>query len=182
MVTPGNRTRNLPHRRPRTDWLTVEWSRPKIWLEQVNLRTLIVYTPLDYYRLEACAGWAWSIVYSYRENFQMRFAMKSLKRFSDFLNWQFWGCTRKQLATILDKKDGKFVPPHPPKSRMEKWRVLAFALFHPWFGWGGGGWGFAVPFYSVQECRCCVEVHCRTVLGGKFGPSFLSNLVIANGQ
>ena len=40
-------------------------------------------------------------------------------------------------------------PPLPPKSRMGKWRV--FALRAPssliW-----GGWGFAVPFYFVQDC------------------------------
>ena len=40
-------------------------------------------------------------------------------------------------------------PPLPPKSRMGKWRV--FALCAPssliW-----GGWGFAVPFYFVQDC------------------------------
>ena len=29
-------------------------------------------------------------------------------------------------------------PPSPPKSRMEKWRVLAFARLHPWFGGGMG--------------------------------------------
>ena len=81
VVTPGNRNWNFPHIRPRTDWLTLELSRPKTWLEQVNLRMLIVYTPLDYYRLEARAGWALSIVYSDRENLQMRFAMKSLKDF-----------------------------------------------------------------------------------------------------
>ena len=34
--------------------------------------------------------------------------------------------------TVLDKIDGKFVPPPPPpQSRMGNWRVLAFALFHP---------------------------------------------------
>ena len=44
-------------------------------------------------------------------------------------------------------------PPLPSKSRTGKWRVLAFARLHPWFGEGlGGGWKFAVPFYSVQDC------------------------------
>ena len=48
-------------------------------------------------------------------------------------------------------------PPHPrpatpPKSRMWKWRVLAFArLHHGSLIWGA--WGFAVPFYSVQDYR-----------------------------
>ena len=51
---------------------------------------------------------------------------------------------------ILDKINGKPRPPLPPKSRMGKWRV--FALHAPssliW-----GEWGFAVPFYFVQDCR-----------------------------
>ena len=57
--------------------------------------------------------------------------------------------TQGQSATILDKINGKPRPPLPPKSRMGKWRV--FALRAPssliW-----GGWGFAVPFYFVQDC------------------------------
>ena len=40
---------------------------------------------------------------------------------------------------ILDKIDGKFVTPLPPKSRIGKWRVLAFARLHPCFGGGGDG-------------------------------------------
>ena len=52
---------------------------------------------------------------------------------------------------ILDKMNGKPRPPTlTPKSRIGKWRV--FALRAPssliW-----GGWGFAVPFYFVQDCR-----------------------------
>ena len=44
---------------------------------------------------------------------------------------------------------GNCTPP-PPKSRIGKWRVLASSLI---LGGGGGrGWGFAVPFYSVQDC------------------------------
>ena len=43
-------------------------------------------------------------------------------------------------------------PATPPKSRMWKWRVLAFTrLHHGCLIWGA--WGFAVPFYSVQDCR-----------------------------
>lgn len=35
-------------------------------------------------------------------------------------------------ATLLDKTEGKSrPPPSPPKSKMEKWRVLAFARLHP---------------------------------------------------
>ena len=52
-------------------------------------------------------------------------------------------------ATILDKINGKFIPPLPPKSRMGKWGVMAFAQLHPWFG--GGGEEFAVAFYFVQN-------------------------------
>ena len=41
-------------------------------------------------------------------------------------------------------------PPLPPESRIGKWRI--FALRAPssliW-----GGWGFAVPFYFVQDRR-----------------------------
>ena len=44
-------------------------------------------------------------------------------------------------ATILDKINGKFIPPLPPKSRMGKWGVMAFARLHPWFGGGGVGKG-----------------------------------------
>ena len=72
-------------------------------------------------------------------------------------------------ATILDKINGKPRPPLPPKSRMVKWRV--FALRAPssliW-----GGWGFAVPFYFVQDCSCTerererLEI-CYYVLEGK---------------
>ena len=39
-----------------------------------------------------------------------------------------------QRPTVLDKKDGKIVPPPsppPPQSRTGNWRVLAFALLHP---------------------------------------------------
>ena len=58
---------------------------------------------------------------------------------------------RLERATILGKiVDGKFVSPYPhPESRIGKWCVLAFARLHLWLG---GGWGFAVPFYSVQDC------------------------------
>ena len=58
-----------------------------------------------------------------------------------------------QLATILDKINGKPRPPSPspppPKSRMGKWRVFALRAASSLI-WGG--WGFAVPFYFVQDC------------------------------
>ena len=41
-------------------------------------------------------------------------------------------------------------PPSPPKSRMGKWRVFALRAASSLI-WGG--WGFAVPFYFVQDCR-----------------------------
>ena len=43
--------------------------------------------------------------------------------------------------------------PPPPKSRMGKWRVFALRAASPLIWGGGGGWGFAVPFYFVQDCR-----------------------------
>ena len=45
-----------------------------------------------------------------------------------------WPLFRDTFHTNLDKIDGKFVPRLSPKSRMGKWRVLAFARLHPWFG------------------------------------------------
>ena len=49
----------------------------------------------------------------------------------------------------LGQNKWKTYAPPPPNSRMGKWRV--FALRTPssliW-----GGWGFAVPFYFVQDC------------------------------
>ena len=68
-----------------------------------------------------------------QRKFPNAFCNEIIKRFSDFLNWKFGGCTRKQLATIFDNIDGKFVRPPPPplKPRMGKWRVLALALLHP---------------------------------------------------
>ena len=41
-------------------------------------------------------------------------------------------------------------PPSPPKSRMGKWRVFALRAASSLI-WEG--WGFAVPFYFVQDCR-----------------------------
>ena len=51
-----------------------------------------------------------------------------------------------------------FTPLPPPhlKSRMENgafWLLRGFILD---LGGGGGGWGFAVPFYSVQDCSFVV--------------------------
>ena len=50
--------------------------------------------------------------------------------------------------TILDKIDGKFVPPPHPNQGWENgafWLLRSFIL-------DLGGWGFAVPFHSVQDC------------------------------
>ena len=49
----------------------------------------------------------------------------------------FWALrilSRGFATSILDKIDGKFETPLPPKSRTGKWRVLAFARLHPCFG------------------------------------------------
>ena len=51
-------------------------------------------------------------------------------------------------CTILHKIDGNFVLPSPAKSRIEN---CAFWLLCG-FNFDLGGWGFAVPFYSVQDC------------------------------
>ena len=40
--------------------------------------------------------------------------------------------------------------PPPPKSRIGKWRVFALRVASSLI-WGG--WGFAVPFYFVQDCN-----------------------------
>ena len=59
-----------------------------------------------------------------------------------------------QTLPILDKIDGKFVPPSP-QIKDEKMARIGFCTASSLI-WGGGGfgrWGFAVPFYSVQDCR-----------------------------
>ena len=55
--------------------------------------------------------------------------------------------------TILDKINGKPKPPLPPESRIGKWRVFALRAASSLI-WGG--WGFAVLFYFVQDCRASV--------------------------
>ena len=55
-------------------------------------------------------------------------------------------------ATILDKINGKPRPPPSPQIKDGK-----MARFCPSRGFildlgGGGGWGFDVPFYFVQDC------------------------------
>ena len=52
----------------------------------------------------------------------------------------------------MDKIDGKFVPPPSPPPN-QGWEIGAFWLLCC-FILDLGGWGFAVPFYSVQGCRC----------------------------
>ena len=43
-------------------------------------------------------------------------------------------------------------PPSPSNQGWENVAFLPFVRLHPWFGGGGGeGWGFAVPFYFVQD-------------------------------
>ena len=57
--------------------------------------------------------------------------------------------SKVRAATILDKINGKPRPLLPPKSRMGKWPVFALLAASSLI-WGG--WGFAVPFYFVQDC------------------------------
>ena len=42
----------------------------------------------------------------------------------------------------------------------------------------GGGWGFAVPFYSIQDCRCSASF----TLVPKFEPFLFSFLVVDGDQ
>ena len=51
---------------------------------------------------------------------------------------------------ILDKIDGKFVP--PPSTQVRDGTMARFG-FCAASSLICGGWGFAVPFYSVQDCR-----------------------------
>ena len=51
-----------------------------------------------------------------------------------------------ERAAILDKTDGKFVPPPPPKIKDRKMARFGFFILDL------GGGGFAVSFYSVQDC------------------------------
>ena len=53
-----------------------------------------------------------------------------------------------ESATILDKVDGKFVPP-PPQIKNGKMAPFGFCAASSLI-WEG--WGFAVSFYSVQDC------------------------------
>ena len=57
--------------------------------------------------------------------------------------WVFW-----IASTILDNIHGKFISPFPQNQTEENgafWRSHGFIL-------DLGGWGLAVPFYSVQDC------------------------------
>ena len=42
--------------------------------------------------------------------------------------------------------------PSPPNQR---WEMIFFLGGEG--VWGGGGWGFAVPFYSVQDCKSSLK-------------------------
>ena len=57
-------------------------------------------------------------------------------------------------------------PPQPPiKSRMRKWRVFALRAASSLI-WRG--WGFVVPFYSVQDCRMVLEIRAKLKKDCKF--------------
>ena len=58
-------------------------------------------------------------------------------------------------------------PPRPPsiKSRMRKWRVFGLRAASSLI-WGG--WGFPVPFYSVQDCRFVLEIRAKLKKDCKF--------------
>ena len=69
------------------------------------------------------------------------------------LIWGGWGLLFHFILSkiaFLDKINGKPRPPSPSNQGWENGAFLLFARLHPWFG---GGWGFAVPFYFVQDCR-----------------------------
>ena len=72
-----------------------------------------------------------------------------------------------RMPAILDKLKGKPWPPPPPQIKDGKMarfcssRSLILDL-------GGGGWGFAVPFYFVQDWGCSARVYI-TVLALPFG-------------
>ena len=44
--------------------------------------------------------------------------------------------------------------PSPPNQR---WEVIFFGGGGGVCVCGGGGWGFAVPFYSVQDCKSSLK-------------------------
>ena len=52
-------------------------------------------------------------------------------------------------ATILDKINGK---PRPRSSPNQEWGKLGVFAFRAPLSLIRGGWGFAVPFYFVQDC------------------------------
>ena len=59
-------------------------------------------------------------------------------------------------SAILDKIDVRFIPPSAP-SQNQGWENGMFWLLHS-FILDLGGWGFAVPLYSVQDCSLTLKV------------------------
>ena len=64
-----------------------------------------------------------------------------------------WGNRGLLIQLILDKINGKLRPP-PPPPLSPNIKDGKMARFCPSRGsiLDFGGWGFAVPFYSVQDC------------------------------
>ena len=67
----------------------------------------------------------------------------------------------QNIPTIMDKIDGKFVPPLPPPlpPLINDGKMVHFGFCTASsLNWR---WGVAVPFYSVQDCRCLSLLHSR---------------------
>ena len=59
-------------------------------------------------------------------------------------------------SAILDKIDVRFIPPSAPSQNQGRENGM-FWLLHS-FILDLGGWGFAVPLYSVQDCSLTLKV------------------------
>ena len=85
------------------------------------------------------------------------------RRQDHFVSWLIMAFTQFLLAFGYNLGQNKWktlTSPSPPNQRWENGAFLPFARLHPRFGGGGGAgrWGFAVPFYFVQDCRWKMKV------------------------